>query len=131
LPREHLSPFAPWLRLMISCCYYVCTHKALLQRGKSDRRVLFLLDEFATSFEAADRVIVPEIYFVRDSEQEREAVTAEDLVARLTTAGTDAEYAPTFDGIVGRLLKTAGPGDLVVTMGAGDIHRAARQYRDA
>ncbi|MFQ5569861.1 MAG: type IV secretory system conjugative DNA transfer family protein [Rhodothermales bacterium] len=46
LPREHLSPFAPWLRLMISCCYYTCTHNAL-QRGRIDQRVLFLLDEFA------------------------------------------------------------------------------------
>ncbi len=46
LPREHLSPFAPWLRLMISCCYYTCTHNAL-QRGRIDKRVLFLLDEFA------------------------------------------------------------------------------------
>ena len=46
LPREHLGAFAPWLRLMISCCYYTCTHN-LLQRRRSKRRVLFLLDEFA------------------------------------------------------------------------------------
>lgn len=45
LPREHLSTFAPWLRLMIACCYYACTHDALYrERGP---RVLFLLDEFA------------------------------------------------------------------------------------
>ena len=46
LPREHLTTFAPWLRLMISCCYYACTHGAT-RRTRSGKRVLFLLDEFA------------------------------------------------------------------------------------
>lgn len=46
LPREHLTTFAGWLRLMVSCCYYTCTHNAL-QRQRTDSRVLFLLDEFA------------------------------------------------------------------------------------
>ena len=47
LPREHFGAFAPWLRLMVSCCYHACTHDAL-RRPKSPHRVLFLLDEFAT-----------------------------------------------------------------------------------
>ena len=45
LPREHLSAFAPWLRMMIACCYYACTHNALYR--EHGPRVLFLLDEFA------------------------------------------------------------------------------------
>ncbi len=46
LPREHFGAFAPWLRLMVSCCYHACTHDAL-HRPKSPYRVVFLLDEFA------------------------------------------------------------------------------------
>ena len=46
LPREHLTTFAPWMRLMISCCYYACTHN-LLTRPRARERILFLLDEFA------------------------------------------------------------------------------------
>ena len=46
LPREHLSTFAPWLRLMITCCYHACTRSAI-QRQAPPRRTLFLLDEFA------------------------------------------------------------------------------------
>ena len=46
LPREHLMAFAPWLRLMIACSYYMCTHD-VLQRQRPQERVLFLLDEFA------------------------------------------------------------------------------------
>ena len=46
LPREYLSAFAPWLRLMISCGYYACTHHAA-EKSRPQHRVVFLLDEFA------------------------------------------------------------------------------------
>lgn len=46
LPREHLATFAPWLRLMITCCYHACTRGAMHRQGAA-RRTLFLLDEFA------------------------------------------------------------------------------------
>ena len=46
LPMEHLTAFAPWLRLMITCAYYVCTHK-VTERPRSKHRILFMLDEFA------------------------------------------------------------------------------------
>ncbi len=46
LPREYLSAFAPWLRLMISSCYYACTHNAT-KKPRPNERVVFLLDEFA------------------------------------------------------------------------------------
>ena len=43
LPRQHLTTFAAWMRLMISCCYHVCTYTL----EKPRERILFLLDEFA------------------------------------------------------------------------------------
>ncbi len=46
LPMEHLTAFGPWLRLMITCAYYVCTHE-VIKRERSKHRILFLLDEFA------------------------------------------------------------------------------------
>jgi len=46
LPREYLTAFAPWLRLMISCGYYACTHHAT-ENARPKHRVIFLLDEFA------------------------------------------------------------------------------------
>ena len=46
LPREYLSAFAPWLRLMISSSYYSCTHDAA-RKSSPKQRVVFLLDEFA------------------------------------------------------------------------------------
>ncbi len=46
LPREYLSAFAPWLRLMISSCYYSCTREAT-KTSRPEQRIVFLLDEFA------------------------------------------------------------------------------------
>jgi len=50
-------------------------------------RTRFLLEEFAQSFQQADHVIVPHIYFVRDSENEKQRISARDLVDRLSEQG--------------------------------------------
>ena len=88
-------------------------------------RTRFLLDDFADSFRQADRVVVPDIYFVRDSQRDREAVCAADLVERIRACGHDAEYIPAFDGIVARVAEAVGPGDVVLTMGAGNVWNVA------
>ena len=43
----------------------------------------FLLDDFAKSFKLADTTIVPEIYFVRDSQTEKKEVNAQMLAERI------------------------------------------------
>lgn len=84
-------------------------------------RTRHLMEQFAVSFSAADIAIVPEIYFVRDSEQERQAVTAGALVDRLRKQGVTAMHLHPFEAIVEQLEVLTKPGDLVVTMGAGDV----------
>ncbi len=88
-------------------------------------RTRFLLKDFARSFGAADRVIVPDIYFVRDSEREKEYISAEDLVAQIRLNGGDAVYRNSFESISRHLKASLAPGDLVVTMGAGNIWEVA------
>ncbi len=88
-------------------------------------RTRFLMQQFATSFAPADRVLVPDIYFVRDSEAERQAVTAQDLVDALNEQGTDAAHFASFDAIVAHLRAELRPGDLIVTMGAGNVGQIA------
>jgi UDP-N-acetylmuramate--alanine ligase len=94
-------------------------------------RTRFLMDEFAVSFSSADHVIVPHIYFVRDSEKERHAVTAGDLVDRLRNKDVAAMHLYPFAAIVEQLELITRPGDLVVTMGAGDVWQVARDYLNA
>ncbi len=91
-------------------------------------RTRFLMGEFAASFSAADIAIVPEIYFSRDSEAERRAVTAADLVDRLRQKDVRAMHLYPFIAIVEQLRAITRPGDLVVTMGAGDVWKIARDY---
>ena len=93
-------------------------------------RTRFLLEEFATSFELADIVIVPQIYFVRDSEAEKHRVSASDLVDRLRTRGVRAMHLYPFEAIVEQLENVCRPGDLLVVMGAGPVWQVARGYLD-
>ncbi len=88
-------------------------------------RTRFLLKDFARSFGTAEKVIVPEIYFVRDSEREKEHISAQDLVAQIRLNGGDAIYLKSFEHITDFLKQSLAPGDLVVTMGAGNIWEVA------
>jgi UDP-N-acetylmuramate--alanine ligase len=91
-------------------------------------RTRFLLDDFAESFKLADVTIVPEIYFVRDTELSRRLVNAEILVERIQGCGSDALFIESFDEICKHLRKEVNSGDLVITMGAGDIWKVADEY---
>lgn len=88
-------------------------------------RTRHLLNEFANSFGAADLVIVPHIYFVRDSAEERTKVTAGDLVDRLRDKGVQATHIYPFEAIVHHLRDVLRPGDLLVVMGAGPVFEVA------
>lgn len=89
-------------------------------------RTRFLLEDFAASFAAADLTIVPDIYFVRDSESERHSVSSGDLVDRINKNGHQALHLPEFKEIVEHLRNNVAAGDLVVTMGAGNVWEIGR-----
>jgi len=88
-------------------------------------RTRFLLKDFALALSRADRIIVPDIYFVRDSELERQAVRSEDLVQLIQTQGADALYIQEFPSIRRYLVESLAPGDVLLVMGAGDVWRLA------
>ena len=113
------------------------TLAALRERYKPERlicvfqphqhsRTRFLLDEFATAFESADESILADIYFVRDSEEERAKVCTQDVIARVTANGQDAIHIATFPEIVTYLRGRIESGDLIVTMGAGNVWEVGR-----
>ena len=89
-------------------------------------RTRFLLQDFAESFAQADETIVPDIYFVRDSEAERQRVSSADLVERINANGQRARHLSQFDQIVEHLREEATEGDLIVTMGAGNVWEIGR-----
>ena len=52
-------------------------------------RTRFLLKDFAKSFSFADKIVVPDIYFVRDSLIEKKLVNAEILVEKIRKNGKE------------------------------------------
>jgi len=88
-------------------------------------RTRFLLDDFAKSFGQADHLLVPDIYFVRDSEAEQNAISSRHLVERVCANNCDAKYLPGHEEIVEYVATHARSGDVVMTMGAGDVWKIA------
>jgi len=84
-------------------------------------RLRILRREMAAALGTADRVYVPDVYFARDSAEDRETVHSLDLVKTLNNLGADAVYEPSFPALVERVLADLRPGDAVVTMGAGSV----------
>jgi UDP-N-acetylmuramate--alanine ligase len=91
-------------------------------------RTRFLLKDFAESFTLADVTIVPEIYFVRDSTETKKEVNAQMLAEKIRSRGCEAIFIDGFDAICEYLTENVQAGDVVVTMGAGDIWKVADEY---
>ena len=86
-------------------------------------RTKVLMDEFAASFHQADTVHLVDIYAA--SEPPIEGVTAEALTERLREFGhRGARYVGTLANGVESILELASPGDLVLTLGAGNVWQA-------
>ncbi|MFP4379219.1 MAG: UDP-N-acetylmuramate--L-alanine ligase [Candidatus Sumerlaeia bacterium] len=84
-------------------------------------RTRFLMRDFARSFQFADLVVIPDIYFVRDTEQESKMVHARDLVRAILGKAGNALYIPSFGEIEQFLINNINEGDVLLTMGAGNI----------
>ncbi|BBY97759.1 UDP-N-acetylmuramate--alanine ligase [Mycolicibacterium fallax] len=73
-------------------------------------------DEFAAALDTADAVFVLDVYAAR--EQPMAGVSGETIASRVTVP---VGYVPDFSALPGRIAEVAVPGDVVVTMGAGDV----------
>ena len=82
-------------------------------------RTKAFLDDFAEVLSMADIVVLADIYAAR--EKNTYGISSKDLLAKLKETGTDCYYFPSFEEIEKFLLKNCMNGDLLITMGAGDI----------
>ncbi len=80
-------------------------------------RTRALLNDFAGSFSDADHVIVTDIYAAR--ERDTLGVHARDLVDEMIHPGV--EYIADLEDAAGYLAGHLAPGDVVLTLGAGDV----------
>jgi UDP-N-acetylmuramate--alanine ligase len=94
-------------------------------------RTAALFSEFVGAFDAADHALVLPIYRPSGRETEGPTVTAENLVEAVRQHGhPDARYVDDF-AAARAAVAAARPGDLVLTMGAGDVTRLAPELVEA
>lgn len=90
-------------------------------------RTHLLMNEFSNAFSQADEVIINTIY-APPGEQPIPGVTAENLANLIKkNSNPQTHFIDTKEEVVEYLLGRIRPGDLVITMGAGDIWRVAQQ----
>jgi len=84
-------------------------------------RTALLLDDFAKALSLADRVVLTKIMGAR--EVNTYGITAADLAAKLP----GSVWFEEFDEVADYVVEHAREGDLVLTLGCGDIYKAAKR----
>jgi UDP-N-acetylmuramate--alanine ligase len=118
LTLQGLRDFYPHRRLVVDFMSHTYS------RTKS------LLSEFASSFSAADEVVLHKIY-ASARETDTQGIDGSTLYAATAQVHPKVVY---FDEVLQALpyyLKTLKPGDLLVTMGAGDNWKVGVEYLKA
>jgi UDP-N-acetylmuramate--alanine ligase len=82
-------------------------------------RTKAFLKDFASALTLADKVVLADIYAAR--EVNPGDISSKDLQDEIIKLGKDAYYLESFDDIENFLLENCTNGDLLITMGAGDI----------
>ena len=85
-----------------------------------------LLEEFAEALCGADHVVLAEIYAAR--EVNTLGISSKDVADKIRARGTDASYFPSFEEITAFLRTHVQPGDLLLTMGAGDVYKVGEAF---
>ena len=85
-------------------------------------RTSYLLNDFIGCYAGTDRLFILETYASRETPEA--GLSALELAEAVTSPA--CEYVPTAEDAAGRLLAELRSGDVLVTMGAGDVDRVGR-----
>ncbi len=82
-------------------------------------RTKALLPDFGKALAAADLVILAKIFPARETDTL--GISSDDVRKEVEKNGTKAYYFDTFEGVENFVKKNSCPGDLLITMGAGNV----------
>lgn len=82
-------------------------------------RTKTFFNDFVSALSLADKIVLADIYPAR--EKDPGDISSRDIAAKLKEFGKEVYYFPCFDEIENFLLSNCTNGDLLITMGAGDI----------
>ncbi len=98
-----------------------CPHKKLwcVFQPHTYSRTKLLFSDFVDALSLADVIVLADIYAAREADPKD--ISSADLEKALADIGKDVHYFKSFDEIETYLLQNLVNGDLLITMGAGDI----------
>ncbi|MBR6013201.1 MAG: UDP-N-acetylmuramate--L-alanine ligase [Selenomonadaceae bacterium] len=89
-------------------------------------RTKLLLKDFGKAFADADSLVLTDIYSA--GEEKIEGISGESILEEvLSTTNQEVSYIPKREELAEFLLDRVSPGDLVITMGAGDIFKTGNE----
>ncbi len=91
-------------------------------------RLRALLPEFAGSFQRADRILIGPVYAAREIRGTEADSLARQLAAEIGRSGAVARFCPDLDRMMATIDDEARAGDVVISMGAGDINRVYHAF---
>jgi UDP-N-acetylmuramate--alanine ligase len=80
-----------------------------------------LFSEFAGTLAGADRALLLPVFAAREEADERPAIVSRNLAQQIVAEGGHARYIDGLDQALATLEDELLPGDVLITMGAGDI----------
>ena len=89
-------------------------------------RTKFLFEEFGDAFFDADEIIIADIYAARETDDG--TINAAQLANRIAKTGKSAHYVGNFDEILTYLQNHGKEGDLLLTVGAGDVYKIGEAF---
>lgn len=92
-----------------------------------ESRTRALLEAFAASFDDADEIFLAPIFTARENCPTEAAQTIATLAERITSRGKAIHLVSSLDRLTDELDDAARPGDVLLTMGAGDINRITHE----
>lgn len=84
-------------------------------------RTKAFLKDFADALALADKVVLADIYAAR--EKDDLGISSRTLQQEIQALGKECYYFPSFEEIQNFLLENCTKGDMLITMGAGDIYK--------
>lgn len=89
-------------------------------------RTKMLLDQFGVSFIDADMTIITDIYAARETDDH--TIHSKDLSEEINKNGYNSKYISSFQDILAYLKDNVNPGDIIVTIGAGNIYILGEEF---
>ena len=84
-------------------------------------RTRAFFDDFADALSLADKVVLADIYAARETDTL--GISSKLLAEAIAERGTESYYFPSFEELEKFLLKNCQEGDVLITMGAGDVYK--------